>query len=171
MADIVSFWLVPTYDTRVWFTGHIDRLAERFGTAKFEPHLTVHAGPADQVATPASVLAESAFEFEPITLRPVLLAHSSEFTKTLYVEFHLEQALIDLSIKLRDRVPSDYVLKPHMSLLYHHLTEDEREELMQTIRLPDENVRFEVIQAVKCPAIHQTADDVRSWQILEEWRL
>ena len=171
MTDIVSVWLVPTYETRVWFAGHIERLADEYGAPKFEPHLTVHAGPADRIATPASVLAETAFEFEPITLRPVGIGHSAEFTKTLYVEFNLEQALLDLSIKLRDRLPSDYVLKPHMSLLYHHLAEEERRDLMQRIELPDEDVHFEVLQAVKCPAINTTADDVRSWQILEEFRL
>jgi hypothetical protein len=171
MADTLSFWLIPTQETRAWFTHHIGRLAERFDAPVFEPHLTVHTGPIEGVASPASVLAETTFECEPITLRPLGLGHSSQFTITLFVELEQNQALLDLASKLRDRLPSDYILKPHISLLYHRLSEEDRERLLTEIEVPSDEVRFEVIQAVKCPAFDISADDVRSWQILEEWRL
>ncbi|MHA3773895.1 hypothetical protein ACXR0O_20365 [Verrucomicrobiota bacterium sgz303538] len=171
MGDKLCFWLIPTHETRDWFVEQINRLAERFGAPAFEPHLTVFVGPVDAVASPASVLGETAFEFDAITLRATGIGQSPQFTKTLFVEFHQEQGLLDLEAKLRDRVPSDYVLRPHLSLLYHPLSEEERAHLAAEIELPFTEVRFEIIQAVKCPAINETAEDVRSWQILEEWRL
>ena len=171
MADILSFWLVPTHETRSWLVRDIERLAKRFNAPVFEPHLTVHAGPSDGVASAASVLGETAFELEPITLRPTALGHSASFTKCVFVEFHLDQALLNLQSKLRDRLPSDYVLQPHISLLYHHLSDSERASLAEEVLIPREDVRFEVIQAVKCPAVNETAEDVRSWRLVEEWRL
>lgn len=171
MGDKLCFWLIPTHETRGWFVEQINRLAERFGAPVFEPHLTVFAGSTEAVASPASVLAESAFEFDAVTLRATGIGQSPQFTKTLFVEFHQEQALLDLEAKLRERISSDYVLRPHVSLLYHHLNDDERTRLAADIDLPFKEVRFEVIQAVKCPAVNETAEDVRSWQILEEWRL
>lgn len=171
MADILSFWLIPTHETRSWLVRDIERLAERFNAPVFEPHLTIHAGPADRVASAASVLGETAFEFEPVTLRPIAIGHSPSFTKCVYVEFHMDQVLLDLQSKLRERLPSDYVLHPHITLLYHHLSDSERESLAEEMLVPVNDIRFEIIQAVKCPAVNETAEDVRSWKLVEEWRL
>lgn len=171
MADILSFWLIPTHETRSWLTRDIERLAERYNAPVFEPHLTVHAGPLHGVASPASVLGETAFEFDPITLRAVAIGHSPEFSKAVFLELQQDEALLDLAGKLRERLPSDYVLHPHISLIYQHLSEAQRSEITKDLLVPNQDMRFEVIQAVKCPAVTETADDVRSWQLLEEWRL
>ena len=171
MGDVLAFWLVPTHETRDWFTKQIAALGERFNAPTFEPHLTVHVGPAEGVASAASVVAEAAFEFEPITLRVDRVAHSELFTKTLFVEFHSDTALVNLQMKLQDRLPSDYVVSPHLSLLYHTLDEQQLEELANALQLPFQEVRFEVLQAVNCPAHTSSAEDVRSWHIAEEFRL
>lgn len=171
MNETIAFWLVPTHDTRRWFEEKIRDLSERFQAPLFEPHLTVHAGPAEKVAAPSSVLAEAAFDFDAIVLRPGRIGHSEKFTKTLYLEFHNSQQLVFLAEKLRERVPSDYVLQPHISLLYHKLPEAEREALANSFDGLLHDVRFEVMQAVFCPRPAESAEDVHSWQIVEEWRL
>ena len=170
MSDALAFWLIPTHETRGWFENQIRTFAERYESPVFEPHVTVHVGPEHGLASPASVLAESAVEFSPITLSTLGTGHSDAFTKTLYVEFSPSSELLDLSRKLRERLPSDYVLSPHLSLAYGAIPEAERGEIVRSFS-PPKDVRFEVMQAVRCRMPTATPEDVRSWQILEEWRL
>ena len=170
MADALAFWLIPTHETRGWFEEQIRALAERYKSPVFEPHVTVHVGPEHRLASPASLLAESSFEFGPLTLATLGTAHSDVFTKTVYVEFSQDAELLNLSAKLRERLPSDYVLNPHLSLAYAAIPSAERAEIVRSFN-PPRDVRFEVMQAVQCPMPTLTANDVRSWRILEEWRL
>jgi hypothetical protein len=170
MSHALAFWLIPTRETRGWFEDQIRALADRFDAPIFEPHLTVHVGPEDTVASPESLLAESALECAPITLTPSGVGHSDVFTKTLYVEFPLTSALANLSSKLCERLPSDYTLSPHVSLLYRNIDPQKRSELARTLTPPGE-VRFDAIRAVRCKVPSVNSEDVRSWQVLEEWRL
>jgi hypothetical protein len=171
MGDLLAFWLIPTHETRRWFSERIHELAERYGTPAFEPHVTVHAGPKDAVASPASVIAERSLDCTALTLEASAIGYSSQFSKTLFLEFATSAELLALAAKLRERVPSDYVLSPHLSLLYHTAPETQLATIASQIVPPFRIVRFETIQAVECPQVTASADDVRSWRILEEWRL
>jgi hypothetical protein len=69
---------------------------------------------------------------------------------------------------LKERLPSNYVLQPHLSLIYHTLPEEFRRDIARDIVVPFEEVTFAAVQAVVAPAETINAEDVLRWKLVEQ---
>jgi hypothetical protein len=67
--------------------------------------------------------------------------------------------------------PSAYVLDPHLSLLYKHLSVHEKHQLATTIQLPTSEIFFDEVWANASAGATRTAEDVRRWEIVGRQRL
>ena len=169
MSRSIAYWLIPAEPYHQWFADEIARLARELDAPRFEPHLTIHSAPFQRSQPPAEkLLASVAQRHAPCTLQPADLNHSSQFTKTLFVEFATTPKLLSISATVGAFARGDRPeLHPHVSLLYKQLSNQRRASLAAAITVPFETVIFDEIAAVLCPKPTANAADVDAWQMIE----
>jgi 2'-5' RNA ligase len=169
---VIAYWLIPAKPSRSFFRDVINDLARRYDAPLFEPHVTVHAGLNRAVAA-ESVISEAARACKPINLKALEIGHSSEFIKTLFVQFALNKELRQLNESIRNAAPdsSHYELKPHLSLLYKKLPAAARRELAGSIKAPFSEVTFDALKAVCCISPTRTRADVEAWRAVAATKL
>jgi Cyclic phosphodiesterase-like protein len=165
----IAYWLTPAKPARIFFQNVINDLAQRYNAPQFEPHVTIHVG-ANCTNAVDGVLSKAARGCEPIVLRALEVNGSSEFIKTLFVQFALTTQLQRLSQRIRSagQDSSDYQLNPHLSLLYKRMSVHDRRLLKHSIEVPFPDVTFDSLKAVRCISPTQSPADVETWGVLAE---
>jgi Cyclic phosphodiesterase-like protein len=163
----IAYWLIPAEPARSFFQGVINDLARRYDAPLFEPHVTVHVG-LNRAAATESALSEAACACKPIKLKALEIGHSSEFIKTLFVQFALNTELRPLNEIIRNAAQdsSHYELKPHLSLLYKKMPAAARRELAGSIKVPFSEVIFDALRAVRCVSPTSSRSRVEAWRVV-----
>jgi 2'-5' RNA ligase len=163
----IAYWLVPAEPAQSFFERTIVDLARRYRSPVFDPHVTVHVGP-DRAGFVDQLISQAASGCEPVRLEVLEVRHSGEFTKTLFVQFALNAKLRQLNETIRTAAqdPSDYQLKPHLSLLYKKMPILARRQLADSITVPFSEVFFDLIRAVRCALPTRNRADVEAWRVL-----
>ena len=101
---------------------------------------------------------------------PLGVRHSSEFIKTLFVQFGPDAKLRQLNQIIRGTAqdPSDYQLNPHLSLLYKRMSLQDRRLLARSIEVPLSEVIFDSFKAIQCISPTQTRADVEAFQLVAQ---
>ena len=164
---VIAYWLIPSDPAYSWFQRFISDLARQYDAAVFEPHVTVHVG-ADRADAAKIAVASAARECKPVTLTPLGVDHSDEFTKTLFLQFAMSAELRKINQLIRQTVndSSEYELNPHLSLLYKNLAAPARHQLAASITVPFAEVTFDAIKVVRCVSPTLTGRDVDAWQVV-----
>jgi hypothetical protein len=163
----ITYWLIPAKPVHSFFQDLISDLARRYDAPVFEPHMTIHVGlhrfdVAEKVAAEASACCGC------IKVKMLEIGHSSEFTKTLFVQFASDAKLSRLNDIIRNvaQDSSNYQLKPHLSLLYKKMPTAARRKLADSIKLPFSEVVFDSIKVVRCISPTRSRAHVESWRVL-----
>jgi 2'-5' RNA ligase len=161
---VIAYWLIPAEPARSFLQGVIDDLVRRYDAALFEPHVTVHVG-SNRADAAESALSEAGRVCRPIKLKALEIGHSSEFIKTLFVQFVLNAELRQLNEIIRGAAQdsSHYELKPHLSLLYKKMPAAARRELASSIKVPSAEVTFDALKAVCCISPTRSRSNVEAW--------
>ncbi len=156
--------LFPAEPAHSFFQGLIDDLARRYDAPLFEPHVTIYVG-ANRADAAENALSEAGRAWKPIKLKALEINHSSEFIKTLFVQFVMNAELRQLNEIIRGAAQdsSHYELKPHLSLLYKKMPAAERRELASSIKVPSAEVTFDALKAVCCISPTRSRSDVEAW--------
>ena len=162
---VTMYWLLPAKPELEMFRGIIRILAKEFDAPLFAPHLTLCRS--ENVKSVGKVLSQ--IRAAPIRLRVREIAHSSKFTKTLFVRLAPTKSLDRLVTKLGGEAKA--LSDPHLSLLYKKLPAAIRRELAKTIKLPFREVTFDSIATMSCISPTETRQDVKSWRRLVTKRL
>lgn len=168
METNVSFWLIPSEQDKVYFQEIINSLAREYDAPTFTPHVTVYFGECTADESPAELLEAAIRGVRGFSLRVDKLLYSNEYTKTLFVQFHPNSILSQISETLRSnsKKPSNYSLNPHLSLIYQYLSETTQEKLATELKLPQSEVLFDEVQAISTSKTTQRREDVESWQVI-----
>lgn len=164
---VVAYWLIPAEPERSFFQGSINELAQRYDAPIFEPHLTIFVG-ANRYDSAERALSSTGRDCEAITLNALEIDHSSQFVKTLFVQFAPSTELDRLNEAIRSAAQdsSQYQLNPHLSLLYKTSPAKVRRKLANSIKLPFSKVTFNTFKAVRCVSPTQTPADVERQEVL-----
>lgn len=170
-CESYSVWLMPEPDWAREFKRIVEDLAERFGTPKFVPHLTLIGGqPFDRVDLRRRV--ESLIPGTVPIWRPIVdVAIGDAYFRSFYALFGAEGALLALKRRM-DRavvgVESNGFM-PHVSLLYGAVEAGRKAAAAAEIRakLSGQTVRFDRIEIV------YSGDDVpvEDWETVEAFGL
>jgi cyclic phosphodiesterase-like protein len=166
---VIAYWLIPTEPARSFFQSLINDLAQRYNAPPFEPHVTVHVE-ANCTRGLNGVLSKVARGCERIVLDVLEVSESSEFTKTLFVQFALNTQLQQLNHSICNAAQdsSDYELNPHLSLLYKTMSIQDRCLLTRSFEVPFPDVAFDSLKAVRCISPTQSCADVEAWRVVAE---
>jgi hypothetical protein len=169
---ILTYWLIPAEPARSHFAAVIDDLARRFDAPVFTPHLTIYGttmGTEDGAALLARIIADC----PTYSLRIAGVAHSDEYTKTVFVQFDPSEALVRLSENFREAssIKDEYQLNPHLSLIYKTMPPERKAEIANSVSLPFKEVRFDSAQAVISPADIESREHVEAWRVVATQKL
>lgn len=162
----MSLWLVPPEDVRCGLARRIDDLAERLGTPRFEPHVTLLAGieaEAGQVAAQSRGLVE---RLEPVGLRLTRAGGRDEFFRCVFLEVEPEPGLVAAHGRARDRFRKgkEPPFFPHLSLVYGRLGSDQKAALIEEIN-EDASWRIETHAAELWVVLTEGAAE--EWRVVE----
>jgi hypothetical protein len=130
-AKGLSLWLMPEGSTRDALTVQINRLADRLGTARFAPHVTLLPGvpgPDSDVVDTARALAG---DLEPLSLEPTDVGGTETHFRCLFFRVRASPALLAAHAHAArgfGREP-EVSFDPHLSLVYGALDEPVKAEL------------------------------------------
>lgn len=163
--NAIAYWLLPETAAREAFAKKICELARRFEAPVFAPHVSVFIAPANS-RHPAEILRELGTIMLELTIHSIQF--SEQFTKTLFVQFERSVPLQELGDRIwkTSRAPEQYVIDPHMSLLYANLAAEKKKALVDEISFPFRNVGFSSICAMRCARPTVTAAEVEQWRLI-----
>ena len=172
MSEHVSYWLTAAEPDRTHLRELVRSLAKQFNAPLFEPHVTLYSGRLHSSEKPSEVIRAAARATSEIILRTAGIGHTEHFTKTLFIEFATNEALAKLSGELKrlSKLPSDYELKPHLSLIYARLAPDVAQRITKELPMPA-HVRFDTVKAMVSGGPTRTRGDVEYWRIVASAKL
>jgi hypothetical protein len=164
---VIAYWLIPAEPAQSFFQGLINDLARRYDAPVFEPHVTVHVG-ANRADAAESAILRAARACKLMKLKTLKIGHSSEFIKTLFVQFALDAEVRRLNEIIRDAAQDSppYEIKPHLSLLYKEMASAARRELASSIYVPFPEINFDALSTVHCISPTRTRADVETWRVV-----
>ena len=164
---ILTYWLIPAEPARSHFVAMIHDLAARFDAPVFEPHVTVYVTPAEG-ENAVALLERGLAESHPYRLSITGFDFSDKFTKTLFVQFAEDEELKAVTARFRAASIShnEYELNPHLSLIYKTLPNEAKAEMVKSLSLPFDEVRFDSVKAVISPADIKSREDVEAWRVV-----
>jgi 2'-5' RNA ligase len=162
-----TLWLTPREPLRSLLRSTIRQLAARFEAVEFEPHVTVFCGPSTDIEARA-VARRIAGQFSPIELTADRLDHSESYTKTLFVQFRNSAPLRQIfeTATAQYSRPSNYILNPHLSLIYKKISEDCRRALCGTLDMPIASYRFDRVRMIETELPIEDDGPVRRWRVV-----
>jgi hypothetical protein len=168
MARYISYWLVPSIAPRTFLQECIATLAQTHQAPVFVPHVTIYSGESPPQEDPSEVITRSLKGVRPVSLQIQGILYSGVFTKTLFVQFGPSDVLSRLCEQIRraSARPSPYGLDPHLSLLYKHMGNLDKEAIIANLQLPMSTVLFDAVWAIAADRIPNTAEDVLGWKVV-----
>jgi 2'-5' RNA ligase len=167
-----SFWLLPAEPLNKQLHSIVQKLANRYDAIDFDPHVTIFSGPFDddQTNTIARAIARL---FSHGELLSVKLDYTSVYTKTLFIQFQDSEVVRRMSDAIRDRSarPVNYVLNPHMSLLYKTMAVAKQAEICRTLRVPKGTYFFDRLRAIETEIPVLGPEQVKRWRMVFECAL
>jgi 2'-5' RNA ligase len=163
----LSLWLTPREPLRSVLRSTILRLAVEYDAVEFEPHVTVFCGPSTDDESRA-IVRRIARQFPPIELTGGRLDHSELYTKTLFVQFHDSAVLRQIfkTAAAHCSQPSNYVLNPHLSLLYKKLPTVTLKKLSERLDVPMGGYAFDRVRVIETELPIEDDAPVRRWRTI-----
>ncbi|HEY4846972.1 MAG TPA: hypothetical protein VIH87_04045 [Methylocella sp.] len=160
-----SFWLLPAEPLKGRLRSIVQQLANKYEAIEFEPHVTVSCGPSDDAQTHIIAL-EVASLYSHVELIPLKLEHTSEYTKTLFIQFQESGVVRHMSGAIKDRHarPVNYVLNPHLSLLYKTMPLAMLAGICQALDVPKRPYVFDRLRAIETEIPLTGPDQIKRWR-------
>jgi 2'-5' RNA ligase len=159
-ATGISLWLMPEGEAFTRFDQLIARLAVRYKTPAFPPHLTLLGGLSAPEHVVVALSARLAHSVCCLRLETTDVVHSDDYFRAVVVRVKPVPALVDLRARALAAVGLDAgpPFEPHVSLLYGRLDAGPREEVVREVGrdFPD---AFEVRRL----DVYSTAGTVERW--------
>lgn len=163
--ELSSVWLVPTEADVLRVSSIIKDLSQRYRTVPFLPHITIWG----EVLAPLQEVEEAArsavYGVAPFTVDVEKLDYTTEWAKTLFAQIKPNDRLDIINRRLGKRLSryGNYVLNPHMSLVYKkEMTEEEKLKEIPNIKIPDSFTLDRI-------AITVPGDPVAKWENVARW--
>jgi hypothetical protein len=128
--------------------------------------MTIHVG-SDRVEA-EEVISKAVGGCRLVQAKVLKVCQSSEFIKTLFVQFAPDRKLQQFNETIRDAAQdsSDYQLNPHLSLLYKKMSILARRQVAHSIKVPFSEVTFDSIKAVRCISPTRGRADIEAWRVV-----
>lgn len=166
-----AMWLTPTSTDRRWLSKVIQDFAVEHHTPAFEPHVTLYSGVLSPGDSLEDIVRSALSQERPLTLQVAGLDCTDDYFRSGFIAFETCQRLIQLQQKLYTQLenPSDYDLKPHLSLFYIDSPIEQKWMELRRIVFSVKQVTMDALKIVS-PSTGNWLD-LDQWQVLQTYHL
>ncbi|MGA2911835.1 MAG: 2'-5' RNA ligase family protein [Candidatus Levyibacteriota bacterium] len=140
MVNFFSVLLIPQEDDEVYLSNIIKKLGKEYHAPIFIPHLTLFGGITIDFDRLKSIIDNVFQNVKSFTIEKTGINQTEAFFKTVFIEFKRDENLSELfktfSQKTDGRDLSTF--KPHISLMYKILPEDEKSKIISKLDIKNE---------------------------------
>ncbi len=161
-----SVWLVPTERDVLPVSKVIKDLSQRHNTMPFLPHITIYGEVLTDLEKVVDAAREAVRGIMPFSVEVDKLDYTTEWAKTLFAQIKPNQNLDTIHRRLKKRLVeyNDYVLNPHMSLVYkEEMTKEEKLLEIPSIKIPESFTLDRI-------AITVPLNPVAKWKDVARWQ-
>lgn len=170
--NVISFWAIPVEDEIIILKNIIKSLSEKLKTPIFLPHITIYAGYC-KASKAVTIIDNISTNYNAFNIKVKRIDYSDEITKTLYIDFYESKSLTRIYnfIKAQLITSEDYLLSPHLSLVYKKIRHKTQERLSKEISIPMPAIHFDEVMIVSTPRYMKSPLDIVSWNIIYSQKL
>ncbi len=165
MDNLFSVWLVPEEKDKEYLDKIIKRLAGKYSSPIFIPHLTLLPNAEININELKTAIEQVFQSVRPFKIKTERLNQSEAFFKTVFIEFELDEALKNLFLALSEKTDKRDLstFKPHLSLMYKIMPEEEKIKIVNDLNTKDEFTIGSVMINKNDPNDYQ---NVNGWRIV-----
>lgn len=166
-----AMWLTPTSTDRRWLSKVIQDFSTEHHTPAFEPHVTLYSGLLSPDDSLEEIVQSVLLQERPLTLQVAGLGCTDDYFRSGFIAFETCQRLTQLQQKIYTRLkhPSDYVLKPHLSLFYIDSPLEQKWMELRRIVFSVKQITVDTLKIVS-PSTGNWFD-LDQWQVLRSYSL
>jgi len=157
------FYIKPNEKSAFVLQSIVDELAQSCNGPSFAPHLTFYTGTISEDESAQEILKDSIQGVSAFLLTPKKIEFTDTFTRSFYLAFELPEALQELNnqLKAKTKYPSNYELRPHLSLAYTSVPVDVRRTSAKRIQEFNDPILFDRVGALQTPDSVTKFEDIR----------
>ncbi|MFB5638056.1 MAG: 2'-5' RNA ligase family protein [Nitrosarchaeum sp.] len=161
-----AIWLTFSKNDRDYLKKIIDQIAEKYNAPKFEPHITVYGLIDSKMSSIDTVIKETTLNCDSFLVKKSEVLQSDDLWKTVYIELKMNEQmkLIHKNLKKHFEKILKYQFNPHISLIYKILSSEEKNKIINELKIKNE---FRVDKL----AIQKFSPDIEKWEIVKEYSL
>ncbi|MFB5606414.1 MAG: hydrolase, partial [Nitrosarchaeum sp.] len=143
-----------------------DQVAEKYHAPKFEPHITVYGLIDSKMSLIDTVSKETTVNCDSFLVEKSEILQSDNLWKTVYIELKMNKRmeLIHKNLEKYFEKILKYQFNPHISLIYKILSIEEKNEIINELKIKNE---FMVDKLV----IQKFSPDIEKWEIIKKYSL
>ena len=167
MRQLLAVWLVPQDNDKEYLQKIVNDLGEKYNAPLFVPHLTILGDTLIELKDLKQAIDKAFENIKPITIKKTQISQSNIFFKTVFIELEENEMLASVFENLKNNLPekTDYVFKPHISLLYKIMPEEEKIKIVKNLNIKSEFIIDKVV--VNAPKNGDTDFlNIEGWQSL-----
>lgn len=168
IQPIVSTWLITEDDS---LKEIMSNLAKNHQAPKLIPHITMFSVnvSSDRVEEMRNKVMKIAQDLQPITLKVKDIGYEDTLFTSLFIRFEESEDLKRLQDRVKERLSrfGDYKFKPHTSILYKVIPEEEKIKIVPGLKskLP-KTITFTKLGVI----VHENPEaqkDIENWEVWE----
>lgn len=174
MEKYYSISLVPQQAEVIFLSKIISQLAQKYHSFPFTPHVTIYGAVKnveENIVIDATNYALK--DIGPFTVQVEKINFTDSLSKTLFLEMKLNETLLKIHSRLREKLRNyqDYILKPHLSLIYkQNLPVEEKEKIILNLRIKKE-LTFDKCEIVVAHTSLSVEEDLKTWKTIYKTNL
>ncbi|OGD54692.1 hypothetical protein A3J78_01495 [Candidatus Beckwithbacteria bacterium RBG_13_35_6] len=166
MAEKYSLWILPTDKLKSSLEDVIKKLAKKYNSSLFEPHLTLIGGFNSSLNEIKQGTKKLAYLIKPFIIKTGEISFSTTYYQNVFLRVKSSACLMDVNLKAKKifKLEND-IFMPHISLLYGNQSLKIREQAVSRIKIPE--AKFIADKIIVVPSI----PDPKEWKHLVEYNL
>jgi len=161
-----AVWFVFEKEETEYFSDIIQELSIQYNSQVFAPHITAYGLVDTDLEVLDKIVTNSIKGEKQFVVEKNNISYSDDFWKTLFVEFYPNEQLERINKRLTESLGSfsKYEFKPHASLIYKKMNQDEQKKLADSIIIKE---HFKITGMW----IQQFNEDIEKWKIVRKYDL
>ena len=161
-----AVFLLFEKNDKEYLTQIISKLSNQYGSQFFTPHVTVYGLVDTSLEELDEIILNSIEGIKSFNIEKNIISFSDDFWKTLFIEFKPNDNMLEINKNLTQHLSkfAKYEFKPHASLIYKEMSNDEKQKLSETIQIKNS---FKIIGI----GIEVYSERIEEWKIIREHQL
>jgi len=174
MIKNISFWLVPADEDAIALQKIVNEICFKYKTPVFVPHLTIWGGINMEEQKAIEIANNIAKELKQFLVEINKIDITPNFLKSVFLQIKNNNDLQLIYNNFRQQLsPSDYILNPHVSLVYGNLSDKIKKEIIEIAEENNivKNKQIRINGIIICACSKNGWEDVENWEILSNIKM